>query len=470
MRWAWSWTRWAGPARRRRPTAPAFDVRAAILGEDPGSGEDRWRLAVALEHLAVLLHGAGRLDEAESALVRGRDACAAAPSSAPADPRLQQELMAILNQLGLVLRDRGRPTEAQEIYAQAIRMQRARLAAAPGASADRERLAVLLGTQANAMADAGQAEAAERIRLEVRDLALRLKDDYPMIPRYRQRAAANLSNLAAAIGRDPARAAEARALFDQAISLQEGLVAMSPDVPDHVAKLAQMCDALANHLRIRGALDAAEPVYRKELAYQERLAREHPEVTEYRFGHGQVLNNLADLLRERGRLEEVLPLSREATQELGGLYRSNPRSSFYRQGYSYACWTLAQILVDRRDPRAASEVVVEYLGIEPNGFEESFESAGFLCRCARLARDDASVLEGQREALARTYTGRAMDALALAVRNGFRDARLLQTADTYEPLRNREDFRRLVIELWDRAFPADPFAHRVSVPEGGRQW
>jgi tetratricopeptide (TPR) repeat protein len=405
-----------------------------------------------------LLQAAGRLDEAESCLTRGRDACQAVPSSSPADPRLKQELMAILGHLGLVLRERGRLSEAMAIYADAVRMQRSRLAASPDSSAERELLVVLLGSQANAMTAAGQADAAERIRFELRDLALRLKDDYPAIPRYRQRAAANLSNLATGIGHDSARMAEARALFDQAISLQEGLVAMSPNVPDHLSKLAQMCDALANLLRIRGKLDEAEPIYRKELDYQKRLAREHPQVTDYRFGQGQVLNNLADLLRERGRLEEALPLSREAIQELGGLYRSNPRNTFFRQGYSYTCWTLAQILVDRRDHRAAAEVVAEYLRIEPNDFEESFESTGFLCHCAKLVRDDASVPEEQRENLARAYAGRAMDALAVAVRNGFRDPRRLQTVDTYEPLRDREDFRRLMAELWDRVFPADPFA------------
>ena len=51
-----------------------------------------------------------------------------------------------------------------------------------------------------------------------------------------------------------------------------------------------------------------------------------------------------------------------------------------------------------------------------------------------------------------------MHALRTAVRNGFRDAKLLQTAATYEPLRSRDEFRRLLAELFDRRFPADPFA------------
>src|SRR5262249_27425577 len=160
---------------------------------------------------------------------------------------------------------------------------------------------------------------------------------------------------------------------------------------------------------------------------------------------------LADLLRGRGRLEQALPLAREAVREFGRLYGSNPRNPDYRGAYSYACWTLAQILVDRRDHRAASDVVAEYLQIEPNGFGESRESAGFLCRCVRLCLEDPSVAEPQREA--RAYAGRAMEALRTAVRKGFRDARHLEKAETYGPLRDREDFRRLLAELWDHAFP-----------------
>jgi serine/threonine-protein kinase len=434
----------------------SIDASDSLVREDPTSGEDRWRLAVGLNHLGLLLHGAGRMEEAESALVRGRRACEAAPASAMADPRVRRELAAILGHLGLVLKDRGHLAESLDIYDHAARMQRARLAAAPHSADDRELLGVLLANQASVLEADGQARAAKRVRVEVRDLALRLQADYPTIPRYRQGAAVALANLANRIRRDPARAAEAHGLLDQAISLQESVVAISPTVPDHRSKLAEMYDALASLLRDQGALEEAESAYRKDLSYQSRLAGEYPQAADYRFGHGQVLHNLADLLRGRGRLEQALPLAREAVREFGRLYGSNPRNPDYRGAYSYACWTLAQILVDRRDHRAASDVVAEYLQIEPNGFEESRESAGFLCRCVRLCREDPSVAEPQREA--RAYAGRAMEALRTAVRKGFRDARHLEKAETYGPLRDREDFRRLLAELWDRAFPVDPFA------------
>jgi eukaryotic-like serine/threonine-protein kinase len=425
----------------------AIDLGATVLAEGAASVEDRWRLAVCLDHIGVLLRGAGRWDEAEQFLNRGRGICETNPRGGPVEPRIRRELAAILGHLGLVLTDRGRRAEALENYARAVLVQKAVIAEAPGSSADRELLIVILGNQANELALDGQAAAAERALVEAREASLRLKNDYPAIARFQELAATVLNNLANGLRRNPARDDETRALLNQAISIQEGLVAMAPGVPNFRSKLAQMYDSLGIFLRARNALGEADTVFRKELALQSRLALEQPQVVDYRFGHGQVLHNLGDLLRERGHPAEGLPLEREAVRQLEGLYRPNVKNPHYRVAYSYACWTLASMLVDLKDHRAAALAVAEYLGIEPNGFEESFESVGFLCRCAELCRNDPGVPEKERAALARTYADRAMDALRTAVKNGFRDTKVLQSAVTYELLRSRDDFRQVVREI-----------------------
>jgi hypothetical protein len=45
-----------------------------------------------------------------------------------------------------------------------------------------------------------------------------------------------------------------------------------------------------------------------------------------------------------------------------------------------------------------------------------------------------------------------------AVRAGWNDAQHTSRDPDLAPLRDRDDFRRLVAELFDRGFPADPFA------------
>src|SRR5204863_7791143 len=130
---------------------------------------------------------------------------------------------------------------------------------------------------------------------------------------------------------------------------------------------------------------------------------EHPQVIAYRFGHGQALHNLADLLLERKRSDEALPLEQEAVRQLQGVYRTNVRNSDFRTAMSYAHWTLCAIHLARRDHRAATAAVAEYLQVEPNGYEEAHEAAGFLGRCARLGREEPAVPVKEREALARSY-------------------------------------------------------------------
>jgi hypothetical protein len=346
-----------------------------------------------------------------------------------------------------MLMDRGRRAEALQSFAHAVRVQRALVHASPRTSAYRELLITLLLGQAHAMAVNRQAAEAERTLVEARELAERLRADFPAVPHYHELAAAVLTDLANVIRSNPARASEARAILNTAIALQEQLVAMAIAVPEYRSKLAAMCDSLANLLRAQKAFDEAESLYRKELSYQSRLAAEHPQVNAYRFGHGQALHNLADLLRERGRSGEALPLELEAVRELGRVYTSNVRNPEYRMAISYACWTLCALHLDHKDHRAAAAAIAEYLRVEPNGFEESYEAAGFLCRCAQLGREDAAIPAPERAALADSYADQAMDALRMAVRNGFRDAPDLESASVYAPLRGRADFRRLVREI-----------------------
>jgi serine/threonine-protein kinase len=432
----------------------SIEVRSLIVMEEPGSAEDRWRMAACLNHLGILLGEAGRWDEAEHFFIRGRQLCAANPPSSPPDPRIRQALVATLGHLSQLLLERGRQPEALQGYAEAVRVQRAIVQASPRVSSDRELLVTLLLNQANALKAGRDAAEAERTLVEARDLAERLRADYPAIARYQDLAASVLNNLANAIGLDPPRLAEARDLHTRAIIIQERLVAMAPDVPDYLAKLATMRDSLANLLRGRGALDQAEALYRQELADRARLAAEHPQVIAYRFGHGQALHNLADLLLERGRPGDALPLEREALRQLLGVYRTNIRNPTFRMAASYAHWTLCSIHLALKDHRAAEAAVAEYLRIEPNGYEEASEAAGLLGRCARLGRDDPAVPAREREALARSYADRAMDALRTAVRQGYRDLKRLRTAPDYEPLRARDDFLLLLRQLEAQTEPS----------------
>jgi eukaryotic-like serine/threonine-protein kinase len=425
----------------------SIDLWSMLNAEQPGSVEDRRQMASCLHHLGILLRGVGRFDEAEQVLQRGRLLLENGSSPKPEDPRVRQGLVAILNQLGLLSQDRGRRAEALENYAHAVEIQRGLVQASSHDSSYRGLLISLLLNQANLYSDNGQLDGAERLFTEAHDLAERLRTDFPSIARYQSLAASVLNNLSNTIKVKPARRSEARDALTRAVDIQEKLVAMAPSVPDHLSKLATMIDGLANLLREQNQLVEAEALYHKVISYQARLAAEHPQSLEFRFGHGQALHNLADVLRERGRPVDALPLAREAVKQLGSLYKLNVQDPAYRSAISYAYWTLCAIERDLKDHRAASQSVAEYLQIKPNGHEEALESVKFLCRCVELCRADQSIPATERNSLSHSYADRSMDALRTAVRNGFRDANDLKSSRSYEPLRARDDFQRLIEEV-----------------------
>jgi hypothetical protein len=56
------------------------------------------------------------------------------------------------------------------------------------------------------------------------------------------------------------------------------------------------------------------------------------------------------------------------------------------------------------------------------------------------------------------YADEAMASLTKAVAAGWNNPALAATDSDLAPLHGRDDFRRLVAGLFDRVFPADPFA------------
>jgi tetratricopeptide (TPR) repeat protein len=439
-------------ARGQAVAAESTDQQVIVLwsmlvAEDPAGVDDRLRMAACIDRLGLMLREAGCWDEAEKVYLRGRRLCEVLPIIVSDNPRIRQQLAIVLEQLALLLLDMGRDAEALECYAGAVRAQTAVANSSTSGRAELAMLVSLLVEQSRALIARRRSPEAERALVEAVGLAERLRTTFPAESSYQDLAASALSELAEVIHADPARAPEARDFLNRALAIREKLVVQGPGESDTLANLAATCVSLANVYRDQKSTGEAETFYRKALSHYSRLTSDHPQVIAYRFGHGQALHRLADLLRERGRSQQALPIARESIERLSDVYAGNIRSSKYRAAISHAYWTLCALELDRQNHREAARAVREYLRIEPNGFEESLESARFLCRCAQLGREDQSTSATERDALARAYANQAMEALRTAGRDGFRDVHDLKAAPTYEPLRGRDDFQQLVRNL-----------------------
>jgi eukaryotic-like serine/threonine-protein kinase len=126
------------------------------------------------------------------------------------------------------------------------------------------------------------------------------------------------------------------------------------------------------------------------------------------------------------------------------VYRSSLAWSFRRRGLA---------LGDMGDPAGAAadarRAVALSEGLPSRGGDEWFETA---CAHAALAgRADSGVSAAE----AVTEADAAMALLRRAVAMGYRNPDALRTEDALDPLRGRDDFRLLMMDL---QFPSDPIA------------
>jgi tetratricopeptide (TPR) repeat protein len=425
----------------------ATTVWARLLADNQAVASVRWRLARCLSRHAPLLIAAGRWEEAENALERGDIVCGTRVSTGSPDRSVDHERVLIKNQLGLFFLHTGRPALALEHFESALALQNGLIQASAASVPDQELLITLLNNQAKAYSAAKQPEAALGKIGEARKLAERLNSEYPSVGRYRDLVATLVESEAGELERISHRAVQARERYERAVAIRESLVAGSPSEPGYLEKLAETCGRLAESYLAENSLAKAEKFERKELSYQTRLQQEHQGAAAYRFGRGQAMHNLAELLGQRGRAAEALAIAREAAPLLESVYRENVLDEDHRRAASYAYWMLCTLQLERKDHRAAAQTVAVYQSIEPGGFEEAHESAGFLCRCIVLCRDDHDVPLADKEGLEASYAARAMGALQTAVRYGFRDLNELKSSHIYDPLRHRPDFVRVVQEV-----------------------
>src|SRR5262249_35143071 len=100
-------------------------------------------------------------------------------------------------------------------------------------------------------------------------------------------------------------------------------------------------------------------------------------------------------------------------------------------------------------PREAAAATRELIPLSSGNPAELYEVAQALALYIPIAPD--------REA-ADGYAAEVVAVLERAVQAGWSDAARTSRDPVLIPLHDREDFRRLLVALFDRGFPADPFA------------
>ncbi len=356
------------------------------------------------------------------------------------------ELARILSNMGQLLRKREKYAESEKVYRQTLQIQREQLEKGPATTKDRQALANSYTGLGIALAELKREEEAEKAFRQALEIRRKLTDDFPGALDYRWELANGSNDLAYLLTRQ-GKDAQAEEPYRQTLELRKQIVAQAGAVPRYRQELAESYHNLAHVLHVTRRPEAAESGWRDALDVWKQLAVDLPLVPDYQDGLAGALTSLAKLDNQRRDFDAAVARLENAGLHIQAALKSRPTDHGFRQSYRDLLVAVAQSrlgLADHARLATAADDLARF-GYDPAN--DTYDAACLVCRCMTLADKDAQLAEARRKELAQSYADRALALLRQAVARGFKDvARMKKDADL-EPLRTREEFKKVLAEL-----------------------
>ena len=423
------------------------------LAAEPGAGTSAAvDLGRSLTAVAGLLRATGKTGEALEMYRRSESLLA---SLADAEAGGRAALAFCRSRLALLLVSMGRTADALAAFRQALADQES-LAAAPGSPAEsRSDLAYTLVQFGNLLSDTGHPTEAESEYRRALEIGEKLVAGHPAVSDFRSNLAKGHSNLGDMLSW-AGRQAEAEVEYRKALGIRQKLAADNPTVTDFRAGLGIAYHNLGLLLSNMGRPTEAEPESRHAVEMFEKLVDENPKVPEYRRYLALALGCLATPLRGLGRPAEARERCERALVLHEALVRENPEVSYYRVGLAFYLLIRGQAVLAEGHSSAAAADLRRSIGryaAEPslNGQQRYHFACGRAMLSGLAARADSGVSAAE----AMSEADAAMVLLREAIAMDFRVVGDYRTEEALDPLRDREDFRLLMMDL---VFPSDAFA------------
>jgi eukaryotic-like serine/threonine-protein kinase len=480
----------------------ALAIRHELAAQNPAVTDFRSRLADSHNNLGNLLYITGKPSQAEAEYRATRSLYRHLADDNPAVTEFRSRLAMCHINLGNLLAETGRPAEAEAECRQALAIQQKLAHDNPAVTVFRSHLAMshnFLGILLSATGKSADAEAEYHKAIP---LYQKLADDNAAVTVFRNDLAMSRSNLAILLS-EMGKPADAEAEYRAAIPLYQKLVDDNPGATtfrkglalthqnfghllsgigkpseaeaEHRQALA-MCQSLADgntavtefrnglaasHISLGvlflnlGKPQGAEAEQRKALALYQKLAEDNPKAHQYRNGLASALTSLGDVVRRLGRAAESRDVCARAIAIRERLATENPTTPIYRSHLADSLRSHGLALRDLGDPgRAAADArraLGFYEGLSSRSGEQWFQTACCRAALSGMAGRDRSVVS---DAEAEQEAAKAMALLNQAIGIGYRDVNAFLTESALDSLRDRPDFRLMMMDL---AFPAQPF-------------
>jgi eukaryotic-like serine/threonine-protein kinase len=438
------------------PEAEAAYREAVALTSPPiarsPDADDRSDLAGYQGELGWLLMEAGRSREAADALDQSIELLERLTTEFPDIPAHEYQLARVQFARGRLFIGDFEVTASRRCYARSVALGEGLVARHPEVAKYRFELARGLASLGLLATEPGE---WDRNFLKGIGLLETLVRDDHAVAKYRHQLGRILINRAALLlVRPDGTRDQAVPCLRRVISIFQGLVADFPDRPDYRHLLGMAHNDLGELLARSGDATAAERAFRASLELKSGLAIASPDVPDYRSAHGTGLAALGQHLVDHGRLDKGHRLLEEAIAEHRAALTKVPHNPLYRIEARKAADALGLILCRMGDHAGLARLAALIPPHQSGDPEHDHFAARVLARCVPLVLADRALSLESRHTMARQYADAAMVALGEAIRKGDRDFRHFQSDQDLAPLKGRDDFDRLLMDL---AFPADTF-------------
>jgi serine/threonine-protein kinase len=462
-----------GKAEALREHRSAVELLRAVLAERPGDLGVEADLGRALTLVGDVCFDTSRLSDAEAAFRESLAIAERQAAARPDDPGGRKEVALSLQLVGNALRIQGRGDKAAPLYVRCREMRQALVREFPDRASLKMDLAASLYTDGTVHLVEGRFAEGARSFQAAADLQRRVASGRRGVGHDHYVLAMSLTNLGVC-ELQRGRLKEAEAVATEALAIRRRLVDRYPDVNDYALDLSRSLNQLANIYKDTGRDAQAEENYQQLLAISQELARSDPTVSEYAIGVGSAEGNLGNLRLEKGDAAGSLEWFTRSAATLAAVVQREPNNSFARVPLMNAYANRAQAL---NHVGRAADAIADWdraLTLAPEFIRPELRllRAGSLARAGRVAEvageadafirfrgviDDSLIDAADSFAQlagatkdpnqADAFAVRAVACLRDAAAKGRVTARQIAADKDLDPLRSRDEFKKLVAEL-----------------------
>jgi serine/threonine protein kinase/Flp pilus assembly protein TadD len=456
----------------------ARDIRLTLTRQFP-EVSDHWPdLATTHNNLGVLLEDLGQWDDARGELEQARDIWRTLTTRFPNLPAPSESLADTHNNLGGLLNRLGRRNEARAEWEKSRDIQLQLTTQFPAVPSYLRGLAVTHNNLGQLLDDLGQGDDSRGQFEKAVPIWQKLTRRFPNDPAYQTGLVATHNNLGSLLVR-LSRLDEAHDEYGKARELGLKLTMQFPNVPEYHAHLAMTRYNLGRVLALLGKWGEARAEYERSCEIRMKLTTQFPKVMHYQAGLGISYLGLGNVLLNSGKTDESLEWIDKAIATLKPVLDQEPRNVKARESLRDSYRSRAIGLSRLKKHAESFEAFDKAIELSPAA--EKPEMLVILAvsrlKAGQVAQSVAEVAElttppsnnsGPPQWTADhwynfacvysvaavkiadkklEYADRAMELLHKAVQAGYKDAAHMAKDTDLDPLRDREDFKKLMESL-----------------------